>query len=288
MRSCSCPGARRLSMCALYAFLRRTDDLADEPGSAREIPGLDGWRRELDAGARRRGARPGRVFPPWPTPWRGTGSRADLLHEVIEGVSMDVEPLRLRDLRRAGGLLPSRRLGRRPVLPPYLGLSIGGGQGRAAGRTLRHRAATDEHHPRRPRRRTQRPDLSARGRPGAFRRGAGELSAAGPAERPRPRAPGFRGSASLSSFTTAAAPLAPLVAPVGRPVLLTIVGIYRALLDEMARRDYNVFEGRIAISRWSKLLITARALATRRVGRKPASPRAPDLKTAHDWIAPPR
>ena len=41
----------------------------------------------------------------------------------------------------------------------------------------------------------------------------------------------------------------PLVDPVGRPVLRTIVGIYRALLDEIARRDYNVLDGRISLAR---------------------------------------
>src|SRR5262249_38133707 len=43
------PPGRRRSMCALYAFLRRSDDLADGPGSAREKAGaLDAWRGDLD------------------------------------------------------------------------------------------------------------------------------------------------------------------------------------------------------------------------------------------------
>ena len=42
--------------------------------------------------------------------------------------------------------------------------------------------------------------------------------------------------------------LAPLVSRVGRPVLQTIVGIYRSLLDEIVRRDYHVFDGRISDS----------------------------------------
>jgi phytoene synthase len=57
-----------------------------------------------------------------------------------------------------------------------------------------------------------------------------------------------------------AEPLVRLVAPVGRPVLRAIVGIYRALLDEIARRDYDVASGRISLPAWRKTVITARSL----------------------------
>jgi 15-cis-phytoene synthase len=58
-------------------------------------------------------------------------------------------------------------------------------------------------------------------------------------------------------------PLAPLVNQVGRPVLQTIVGIYRAVLDEIARRDYQVLDGRISIRPWRKLAVALRAMAGR-------------------------
>jgi 15-cis-phytoene synthase len=64
-------------------------------------------------------------------------------------------------------------------------------------------------------------------------------------------------------FYDQAQPLAPLVAPVGRPVLLTIVGIYRALLDEIRRRDYNVLSTRVSVPTRRKLTIAAKALAGR-------------------------
>ena len=57
--------------------------------------------------------------------------------------------------------------------------------------------------------------------------------------------------------------LAPLVERVGRPVLVTIVGIYRALLDEIVRRDYNVFSARVSVSPWRKIAIAVRALGAR-------------------------
>src|SRR3954463_798202 len=44
------PPGRRRSMCALYAFLRKTDDLADEPGTAEgKADALSLWRSALDA-----------------------------------------------------------------------------------------------------------------------------------------------------------------------------------------------------------------------------------------------
>ena len=57
--------------------------------------------------------------------------------------------------------------------------------------------------------------------------------------------------------------LVSLVDPVGRPVLLTIVGIYRALLDEIARRNYNVLNTRVAVPTWRKAAIALRALPQR-------------------------
>ena len=61
-------------------------------------------------------------------------------------------------------------------------------------------------------------------------------------------------------FYAQAAPLARLVAPIGRPVLGAIVGIYRALLDEIARRNYDVLADRVALPRWRKTAITLRSL----------------------------
>jgi 15-cis-phytoene synthase len=57
--------------------------------------------------------------------------------------------------------------------------------------------------------------------------------------------------------------LVPLVDPVGRPVLLTIVGMYRALLDEIARRDYDVLTMRVSIPSWRKVAIALQALSQR-------------------------
>ena len=54
-----------------------------------------------------------------------------------------------------------------------------------------------------------------------------------------------------------------LVAPIGRPVLGAIAGIYRALLDEIVRRDYNVLADRVRIPGWRKASIALGALPSR-------------------------
>jgi phytoene synthase len=49
--------------------------------------------------------------------------------------------------------------------------------------------------------------------------------------------------------------LVDLIDPVGRPVFLTIIGIYRSLLDEIVRRDYDVLTSRVSLPVWRKLTI---------------------------------
>ena len=80
-------------MCALYAFLRRTDDLADEPGPA--VAKARGARR---AG----GATSTTPSTAGADAWPGLPALADTvrrhaippryLHEVIDGVEMDLDP----------------------------------------------------------------------------------------------------------------------------------------------------------------------------------------------------
>src|SRR6516165_9276253 len=86
------PPGRRRSMCALYAFLRHTDDLADGSGTAEEKrSALERWRKDLDQ------ALAGR-----PESWPGLPALVDTvarhaiptgyLIDVLDGVAMDVQP----------------------------------------------------------------------------------------------------------------------------------------------------------------------------------------------------
>ena len=90
----------------------------------------------------------------------------------------------------------------------------------------------------------------------------GELAQGGrPSDRVRALL-AFEGERAYEYYAQAN-PLTPLVNRVGRPVLQTIVGIYRALLDEIARRDYHVLDGRISLPPWHKLAVALRAMANR-------------------------
>lgn len=62
-----------------------------------------------------------------------------------------------------------------------------------------------------------------------------------------------------------ALPLLPLVQPASRACLAAMIGIYRACLEEIPRRQYDVYSRRISLSAWKKVAITARALIRKRV-----------------------
>ena len=67
------------------------------------------------------------------------------------------------------------------------------------------------------------------------------------------------------SYYDAALPLLPLVQSSSRACLAAMIGIYRACLEEIPRRQYDVYSQRIGLSPWKKISITARALIRRRV-----------------------
>lgn len=256
------PRDRRRSMCALYAFMRHTDDLADEPGAPEQkARALESWRHALDSAlAGDAGAWPG--LPALADTVARHAIPARLLHEVIEGVSMDIEPrgfdtfdelyhycyhvasvvglccLHIWGYRSEGG--------RAERLAEHCGLAL---QLTNILRDVRDDARSGRIY-------LPREDLAR------FGVGPDELAAAGP--------PGDRVRELLAfearrayEFYEDARRLVPLVDPVGRPVLRTIVGIYRALLDEISRRDYNVLDGRISLPPWRKAAIALRAVAGR-------------------------
>jgi phytoene synthase len=53
--------------------------------------------------------------------------------------------------------------------------------------------------------------------------------------------------------------LMPLLDPAGRPILRAMIDIYGGLLDELERRQFNVFQGRVSLPRWKKLWYALRA-----------------------------
>ncbi len=281
------PRAQRRAMCALYAFLRHTDDLADEPGSAAEkLQAIDNWRRELDA------ALTGGVAT-----WPGLLAMADtvnryaissgLLHEVIDGVLMDVQPLRFPTFDDLADYCHHVASVVGLCCLAIWGYRSEGGKaenlaekcGIALQLTNIIRDVGDD--ARNGRIYLPLDDLAR------FGVQPEELAEAGPPRDGVRALLAYEGRRAYQ-FYDQASMLAPLVSPVGRPVLLTIAGIYRALLDEIVRREYNVLSARVAIPSRRKIAITFKALAGRFTGAGSRLDPIRGPQTSSDSIAAPR
>jgi phytoene synthase len=280
------PRAERRSMFALYAYLRRTDDLADEPGSATEkTRALDAWRVELD-----------RALAGGATAWPGFAALADtvarhripahLLHEVIEGVSMDVEPRRYKTFEELAGYCHHVASVVGLCCLHIWGYRSEGGKaerlaescGIALQLTNIIRDVGDD--VRNARVYLPEEDLARFGVEPA------DLASAGRSSDQVKALLTYEGERAYRYYVDVG-PLAPLVAPVGRPVLQAIVGTYRALLDEIARRDYNVFDGRVSVPSWRKAAIALRGLAGRFTRGNRAIAKTADCLTPGDSIVTP-
>jgi phytoene synthase len=256
------PPHLRQSMCALYAFMRRTDDLADEPRPGRDGEALlEGWRRDvhraLDGGDDR--AWPGLAALAATVERHAIPRR--YLDAVIDGVAMDVHPrpfATFDDLygycyrvASAVGLCClhiwgyRRGDGRAEALAESCGIAL---QLTNIVRDVREDAEHGRLY-------LPQEDL---GRFGVVRE---ELTARRASDRLRALL-AYEGRRAYAYYDQAR-PLAEFVAPVGRPVLATIVGIYRTLLDEIARRDYEVLSERVAVPSWRKVSIALRSLSNR-------------------------
>ncbi|HWE37963.1 MAG TPA: phytoene/squalene synthase family protein, partial [Isosphaeraceae bacterium] len=256
--------------------MRQTDDIADEPGPVEsKRAALADWRAAL--GRALAGERP---------PWAGWPALADAvarhgipvryLAEVIDGVEMDTVPrafatfddlhaycyrvasavglccLHIWGFRSEGG--------RAEGLAESCGVAL---QLTNIVRDVREDARNGRVY-------LPQDDLAR------FGVSADDLAA----DRPGPalrRLLAFEGERAYGYYDRAR-PLAALIDPVGRPALLAIVGVYRALLDEIARRDYDVMSRRVSVPTWRKAAIVARACAGRFARPDPPGVEAPPLR----------
>ena len=87
---------RHEAMCALYAFMRRCDDLSDEPGLAEGgRAAIERWRAELEAALEGRYSGHA-VWPAFHDAVRRHRIPRQYFFEMIDGVASDLEPRRVK------------------------------------------------------------------------------------------------------------------------------------------------------------------------------------------------
>ena len=255
------PRDRRQAMCALYAFMRVTDDLGDSDAPAEtRAAQLAGWRdsllRACDAGQY-----DDPVLPALADVVRTYGIPVRYLLDVIAGVEMDLVPAAYRtfdELARycyhvagAVGLACIHLWGFHDERA--LGAAVDCGTAFQLTNILRDLAEDANHG------RTYLPaeDLAR------FHIASGELAA--------PDRNGLSGDDRFRQlmrfeverareFYARARALFEHLDPPGKPILEAMLRIYGGLLDEIERRRYDVFSRRISLSRGRKLLIAGDVL----------------------------
>jgi phytoene synthase len=248
--------ARRRAMDALYAYMRVTDDIADEPARPDEKRRkLAAWRAGLAAALAGAWSHP--IHPALVETVHRYAIPPCFLFDAIDGMETDTGPVRMArfaDLypycyrvASAVGLACVRVWGTRPGVraadtdPPAEAAGIAF-QLTNILRDLGEDQARD---------RVYLP--------------ADELARFEcPPERWREAAcaAGFRELmhfqvARARGFYRAGAALAPLLTPDGRAVFQVMCGAYSRLLDEIERHGYDVFARRIRVPRWRKVAVCA-------------------------------
>lgn len=252
------PPQERRAMCALYAFMRVADDAADEPGpTSAKREAVEAWRCQLgDALA-------GNYRHPLHPALHATLLRYDIprthLDDVLDGVGMDLDTDRYATFSNlypycyrvasAVGLACVRVWGARGEdAVPFAEAAGIAFQLTNILRDLAEDAALGRVY-------IPQEDLQR------FDYGEEDLLAGRRDDRFREL---MRFEAARAySYYEAAEPLTGLLAAPGRAVFLVMMRTYRGLLDEIVRRDFDVFSGRVRLSNLHKLWLAARALPVR-------------------------
>jgi phytoene synthase len=252
------PWEQRRAMCALYAFLRITDDLADAPGPAADKrPALDAWRESLH------GALSGRhehaLFPALQHAVERYRIPRKYLDAAIDGVQMDLTidrydtfaELYVYCYRVASvvGLSCIHIWGcTAPEAVPYAEAAGIAFQLTNILRDLAEDATRGRIYL--PREDLKRFDYSE----DDLYRGRRDQRFLGLMRFETERA---------ARYYHDAEPLTRWLPAPGRAVFQVMRNTYRALLEEIVRRDFDVFSGRVRLSRVHKLWLAAQALPVR-------------------------
>jgi phytoene synthase len=236
------PPPKRRAMDALYAYFRLTDDLADGPHASREA--LAEWR------ARTRAALDGQFTHPIHAALHHTARTfaipGEELEAVIDGAETDLDPVRFAsfspDLEtycyRVAGVVGRACVRVWGFRGNALDLAVDSGTAFQLTNILR--------------------DLGEDRARGRVYLPSDELARFGtPPETWHSRSPAFREMmafqvARTRDYYRRAEPLSELLTPEGRAVFAVMTGVYRRLLDEIERREFDVFAERIRLGKWAK------------------------------------
>jgi len=276
------PAPQRRAMCAVYAFLRITDDISDAAApNADKRRQLNHWRQGLDRALAGDFTHP--IYPALHDAINRHAIPPKYLTAALDGAAMDLEPATyatFADLKNYCYHVAS-----------VVGLAcihIWGFAGQPTGEKGQAACGLAVH-------RTMVPDPSSPAEEYAVNAGIafqltnilrdlGEDAAQGRVYLPREDLERFGYAAErlhhgerddrfrelmrfeiarARGFYDAAWPLVPLLRPAGRTVFLVMARTYRALLDVMEQRDYDVFSSRVRVSKRRQLILALRALPAR-------------------------
>ena len=250
------PRAKREAMCAVYAFMRYCDDIADDPGLRSSREGmLEKWRESLELAARGQyGGSP--ILRAFHDTMLKFGIPAQYFHLLIDGAAMDLSVNRYHTFDQlydycykvasAVGLVCIHIFGfdapDAKQYAEYCGIAF---QLTNILRDLKEDARMGRVY-------IPEDDLWA------FDYSAEDL--AHEVQDDRYYALMKFEVDRARDFYRAARPLVPLIHDSGRPGLCAMIGIYSGILDKIERNNYDVFASDISLSKTQKIAIAAKAV----------------------------
>jgi 15-cis-phytoene synthase len=262
------PPRKRAAMCAIYAFMRYSDDISDEAGEQQDRKARMGaWRAALDR-AFEGDYGDSRILPAFHDTVRDYHIPAEYFHALIDGAEMDLAPRRYETfadtyrycyhVASVVGLVCIHVFGfqdaRAKEYAEYNGIAF---QLTNILRDLREDAQMGRVY-------LPREDLERFGYTEEDLRAGVENDAFHALMR-------FEVDRAREYYEKAR-PLLPLVEPDSRPCLQAMTDIYRGILDRIVAQNYDVFSHRARVPTWKKVLIATRAWwQARRLERKSLS-----------------
>ncbi|MCS6952255.1 MAG: phytoene/squalene synthase family protein [Bryobacterales bacterium] len=248
------PSPQRDAVCALYAFMRRCDDLTDEPG-ADAAAALAAWRRDMEQALEGRSP-PGPLWPAFADTVRRYRIPRHYFYEVLEGVAGDLRPRRMATFEELYrycyqvASVPGLSLVHVLGFESAQALALAEKCGVAFQLTNILRDVRED---------------ALRGRiylPEEDLAHAGARAEDVLAGRRTPAVVEVlrRQAVRAAWYYRESAPLIGAVAPEGRAALWALIAIYRKLLERIERSDFDVMARRIRLPAWEKSWIVAQAM----------------------------